>query len=120
MDSLKGPRARVTLPLLALVGAALLAGPLYVHSQRLTEADVLGLASDRGIAPAAARPAKGTPIYQWDPEIRDFPPTLIGKVTDLDVRSGKDRYVRVAMPHVRPLLLDIRPGEMRYWVRPEK
>ena len=113
------PRARVTLPLLGLLVLGFAARPFYDRSAHPTEATMLGMAETRGLIPIMAHPEKGTEVYQWDPDIADIDATDLGKVTDPRALYQGQRYVLVKHPnpHRPGLLIDIRKGEMRYWIR---
>lgn len=111
------PRARITLPLLGLVAAALVARPAIAHRGQPNEADILGMANAQGILLAEEHPSKGTPMYQWDPELHDIPPFYIGAVVDTAYRLQGKTYILVKRPHSPGLCLDIKKDEMRYWVR---
>ncbi len=110
-------RARFTLPLLALVGAALVGGRFLKSSYDPDEATILGIAKDRGILPLEPHPGKGTAVYQWDPELRDIAPFFIGAVTDPIFQSHGHAYTVVKRPHFPSLYIDIKPGDNRYWVK---
>ena len=113
------PRARVTLPLVGLVVAALAVGPLVDRAAHPNEATVMGMASTRGLLPILGTPTKGTEVFQWDPELVDVAPTDLGRVVDPRALYEGHRYVLVRHPNPRRpgLYLGIQPGEMRYWVR---
>ena len=113
------PRARVTLPLVALLAAALLVGPTLDRAAHPNEATVLGMASARGLIPIMAKPGKGVEVFQWDPELADIAPTDLGKVVDPKALYQGEQYVlvRTPNPHRPGLFLGIRKGEMRYWIR---
>ena len=112
------PRARVTLPLIGLVAAALAAGPAYQRAAHPTESTLLGMASNRGLLPIMAHPGKGVEVYQWDPDLSDIPPMDLGRVVDPQALYQGKRYVLVRHPnpHRPGLYLGILKGEMRYWV----
>ena len=116
-EALRFPRARITLPLLAAVAASLAFGPSLFGAQDLDEASALGLASERGILPLVDWPAKGTEIFQWDPELRDFAPFSIGFVVDEAYHERGKRYALVRRPHAPGLFIDVEPHALRYWTR---
>ena len=70
-----------------------------------------------GWAPANEHPSLGTVIYQWDPYIETDKPRALGPVTKLDVPYHMQHLVQVKITRHRNLLLDIQPGEQRYWVQ---
>lgn len=113
------PRARVTLPLIALLAAGLSIGPALNRASHPDEATVLGMASTRGLIPIMAQPERGTEVFQWDPELADIAPTDLGKVTDPHaVFQGEHMVlVRNPNPHRPGLYILIQKGEMRYWVK---
>ncbi len=113
------PRARVTLPLMALVAAALAAGPAVNHVNHPDEAAILSMAATRGLVPITPQPDKGTEVYQWDAELADFQPTDLGRVVDPHALFEGQSYVLVRHPnpHRPGLYLGIDRSEMRYWVR---
>lgn len=79
---------------------------------------MLSLASGQGLVPAEARPSKGTEIFQWDPYVADVEPHLVGVVTNPDFRRRGASYALVKTTgRVKFLWLDIKPHEMRYWIR---
>lgn len=70
-----------------------------------------------GWAPAMEHPTLGTPIYQWDPYIEGDKPRLLGPVTKTNVSYHTQVLTQVKITPHRNLLLDIKQGEMRYWVQ---
>ena len=114
------PRARVTLPMLGLIGIALVVGPILRRGGEMDEATALGLARDRGILPLVEWPAKGTEILQWDPELQEFAPNSIGRVVDPAFYDHKRRFALVKRPDAPGLLIVVKPHDLRYWVRKTK
>lgn len=111
------PRARVTLPIIGLLVAAFVAKPMMRSAAPLGEAAVLSLASERGMIPLDAFPERGTEVFQWDAELREFTPFFVGIVQSSDVGEKGEHLVLVKRPHAPALLLKVRDHEMRYWVR---
>lgn len=113
-------RARVTLPLLGLLGLAVAAGSFAQNAGEIDEATALVMASERGILPLIDWPEKGTEIFQWDPELKELAPFYIGKVTDPDFHDRDRRYALVKRPHAKGLAIVVEPHALRYWVRKTK
>ena len=83
----------------------------------MDESTALSLASDRGILPLVDWPKKGTAIFQWDPELREFAPFYVGAVIEEDFRMRGHRFALVKRPRAPGLYIDVKPHALRYWVR---
>jgi hypothetical protein len=99
------------LVLLGLGGKAYLSQP---HED--SPETILGIARSKGLVPLKEHPRVGTEIYQWDSEIPEVAPYHIGPVVKTDVKARLRSLTAVQQTKFNRLLIEIKPGEMRYWV----
>lgn len=95
----------------------MLGGKAYLsHRNDANPDSILALARTKGLVPLQPHPKIGTQIYQWDSEIPDVAPYHIGPVVKTDVKARERTLTVVQQTKFNRLLIDIQPGEMRYWV----
>lgn len=93
-----------------------LGGKLLLSERKHGSSEILALAEEKGLVPVDSSPKLGTQIYQWDFEIPDVKPYRIGPVVQTNIPVRRRHLFAIQQTKHSRLLIDIRPGEMRYWV----